>query len=200
MSILEHEKNALQSLREVMNKYYPLSDETWQNIAQITTFSRIKKHDYLCRCNEYQTAFYFVGSGLFRVYTIDERGKEYNKVFFDEHTFPGSMVSLLKNEPSTFEIQALEDSTVLHINFKQYRELMMKSEDLKLFQIFYLEKHWLIQKSSRELSIVQHDAQDRYMEFLEEYPTLSSRIPQYHIASHLGITPTQLSRIRKNIS
>lgn len=200
MSIEEQQKSALYALQKVMNTYYKLSDKTWQKMEEITTFSSIKKHDYLCRCNEYQTAFYFVGSGLFRVYTIDDKGREYNKVFFDEYTFPGSMVSLLKNEPSTFEIQALEDSTVLHINFKKYRELMMESEDLKLFQIFYLEKHWLIQKSSRELSIVQQDAQDRYMEFLEEYPTLSSRIPQYHIASHLGITPTQLSRIRKNIS
>ena len=200
MSIEEQQKNALKALQQVMNNYYELSSETWQKITKITTFSSIKKHDYLCQYNEYQTAFYFVGRGLFRVYTIDDKGREYNKVFFDEHTFPGSMVSLLKNEPSTFEIQALEDSTVLHINFKKYRELMMQSEDLKLFQIFYLEKHWLIQKSSKELSIVQQDAQDRYIEFLEQYPTLSSRIPQYHIASHLGITPTQLSRIRKNIS
>jgi len=197
--MLKEENATLVALRKVMNSYYKLTDKTWQSICEISTFLTIKKNDYLCRSNEFQTGFYFVGKGLFRVFIIDEKGHEYNKIFFEEHTFPGSMVSLLKNEPSQFEIQALEDSSVLHINFKAYRKLLMVTEDLKLFQIFYLEKNWLIDKSSREVSLVQQDAQDRYLEFLEEHPGLSKRLTQYHIASHLGITPTQLSRIRKNI-
>lgn len=197
--VKEQEDSTRIALREAMDSYYQLSDDTWQSICDITTFLTVKKNDYLCRVNELQTGFYFVGSGLFRVFIIDEKGHEYNKIFFDQHTFPGSMVSLLKDEPSLFEIQALEDSTVLHINFKQYRKLLMISEDLKLFHIFYLEKNWLIKKSSREVSLVQQDAQERYMEFLEKHPTLHKRLTQYHIASHLGITPTQLSRIRKKI-
>lgn len=199
MTKKEQEHDARIALREVMDSYYKLSNSTWQSISNISTFVSIQKNDYLCRANELQTGFYFVGKGLFRVFIIDEKGHEYNKIFFEKHTFPGSMVSLLKNEPSLFEIQALENSNVLHINFKKFRELLMKTEDLKLFQIFYLEENWLIKKSSREVSLVQQDAQDRYLEFLEEYPTLSLRLPQYHIASHLGITPTQLSRIRKNL-
>ncbi len=200
MTLLEEENNACINLRQVMDSYYKLTDETWNKISSILTFISIKKNDYLCRCNELQTGFYFVGKGLFRVYTVDDKGNEYNKIFFEENSFPGSMVSLLKNEPSFFEIQALEDSCVLHIDFKKYRELLMITEDLKLFQIFYLEENWLIQKSSRELSLVQQDAEDRYLIFLEEHTSLSKRLPQYHIASHLGITPTQLSRIRKKLN
>jgi len=197
--IKEQESNTRKALHKVMDSYYKLSNDTWQSICNISTFLTVEKNDYLCRSNEFQTGFYFVGYGLFRVFIVDEKGHEYNKIFFEEHSFPGSMVSLLKNEPSNFEIQALENSSVLHIDFKKYRELLMKTEDLKLFHIFYLEKNWLIDKSSREVSLVQDDAQDRYLEFLEKYPQLSIRLTQYHIASHLGITPTQLSRIRKNI-
>lgn len=200
MNLESIKKQAHIALREVMESYYKLTDETWACISKFLTFSTVKKNDYLCRVNEYQTGFYFVSKGLFRVYIIDEKGHEYNKAFFDEGAFPGSMVSLLKNEPSLFEIQALEDSHVLHINFQEYRKLLLEKEDLKLFQIYYLEYNWLIKKSVREVSLVQQDAEDRYLDFLEEYPEISSRLTQYHIASHLGITPTQLSRIRKKLN
>ena len=55
----------------------------------------------------------------------------------------------------------------------------------------------MIHKDAREVSIVQDDAQERYEDFLMNYSSLGARLSQFHIASHLGITPTQLSRIRK---
>ena len=70
---------------------------------------------------------------------------------------------------------------------------------MKLFQIHYLEKNWLLAKDAREIELVQEDATARYLRFIDEYPRLVERLPQYHIALHLGITPTQLSRIRKNL-
>ena len=50
-----------------------------------------------------------------------------------------------------------------------------------------------------EIEIVQEDATARYLHFIDKHSSLVDRLPQYHIASHLGITPTQLSRIRKNL-
>jgi hypothetical protein len=95
--------------------------------------------------------------------------------------------------------ETIEDTLIIEIDFLAYRNLMIKKQDLKLFQIHYLEKNWLLAKDSREIEIVQNDARARYLRFIEEKPTLLSRLAQYHIASHLGITPTQLSRIRKNL-
>ncbi len=76
-----------------------------------------------------------MNKGLLRTYILDEKGNEYNKIFFSEGMFPASIVSLLKNEPSEFEIQALEDCQLIEIDFKKYRELLHKSEDLKSFII-----------------------------------------------------------------
>ena len=76
---------------------------------------------------------------------------------------------------------------------------MIEKSDLKLFQIYYLEKNWLLAKDSREIEIVQDDATARYLRFIGENHRLVNRLAQYHIASHLGITPTQLSRIRRNL-
>jgi CRP-like cAMP-binding protein len=188
---------AFSALQNTMYSYLNLSDTTWNALKEICTFRYIKKNDCICRFNEYSDGFFFVSVGLFRTYILNEKGNEYNKNFFFENTFPGSMVALIKNETSNFEIQALENSEIIHIDFKKYRKLLLKYDDLKMFHIYYLEKNWLISKDAREVDIVQKDADERYDEFLETYGNLSLRLTQYHIASHLGITPTQLSRIRK---
>jgi len=194
------EQNNYSYLKEVINSYHQLSIETWDELQNISKIIEVKKNDYICRIGERQDSFFFVNKGLLRTYILDEKGSEYNKKFFSEGMFPGSMVALLNNEPSNFEIQALEDCQLVQIDFKKYRELLINSEDLKLFQIYYLEKNWLITTESREIAFVQKDAHERYEDFLFEFPNLESRLTQYHIASHLGITPTQLSRIRKKIN
>jgi len=192
-----NKKLAFDMLQESMNSYFTLSSKTWQSLLDISFFEEIKKGDVICSINDLPKYFSFVYKGLFRSYIIDDKGKEYNKNFFDEGTYPGSMVALLTNTYSLFEIEALEDSLIIHIDFKAYRELLIKADDLKLFQIYYLEKNWLIHKDAREVSIVQEDAQERYEDFLNNYSSLGARLSLFHIASHLGITPTQLSRIRK---
>lgn len=110
------------------------------------------------------------------------------------------MSALLTNTPSRLGFDALEETSLIEIDFLAYRRLLLEYDDLKLFQIYYLEKNWLLDKDEREIALVQQDASVRYQQFLSEFPSLVERLPQYHIASHLGITPTQLSRIRKKSS
>lgn len=186
-------------LKETIDSYHLISSKTWNELKKISEYIEINKNDSIDYINERSNSFFFVAKGLLRAFTVDEKGGEYNKIFFTEGMFPGSMISLLKNEPSQLEIQALENCALIKIDFKKYRELLLKSEDLKLFQIYYLEKNWLIKMELKDISFVQKDAHERYEDFLEAFPNLEARLPQYHIASHLGITPTQLSRIRKKI-
>ncbi|EPJ43298.1 MAG: cyclic nucleotide-binding protein [Osedax symbiont Rs2] len=136
---------------------------------------------------------------MFRAFNLDAGGREYNKTFFFEGRFPGSMTALLTQNPTALSIEALEDSAVIEINFKGFRQLLLQSEDLKLFQIYYLEKNWLLRSDARDNAFVQEDASARYLEFLSEFAQLSQRLAQYHIASHIGVTATQLSRIRKKL-
>lgn len=180
-----------------MDSYAPLSGATWAALQTFCTPQSVGKGHALCRSGEQPDAFWFVYTGLFRVFVTDEDGREYNKIFFDEGTFPGSMAALLTATPSRFTIESLEPSVVIGIDFRAYRKLLFEAGDLMRFHIAYLEKHWLLAKDAREVALVQEDAAQRYQRFLSEHPTLNTRLPQYHIASHLGITPTQLSRIRK---
>lgn len=188
---------ALTALRQVMESYYPLSDATWSALSVHCKCRAVDKGELLYATGLLPASFSFVYQGLFRIFITDSKGNEYNKMFFEEGRFPGSMGALLTGTPSLFSVEALEPSLIVEIAFKPFRQLLQDRHDLALFQIHYLEASWLLDKEPREVSLVQEDASQRYRRFLEENPGLSSRVPQYHIASHLGITPTQLSRIRK---
>lgn len=191
--------DAFNALKKSMDTYFPVGEETWAAFTAICHYRELKKHQVLYAPGEIPPSFAFVYSGLFRTFITDENGNEYNKNFFYEGTFPGSMTALLRHEPSQFAIVALEPAQIIEIDFAAYRSLLHAREDLKLFQIYYLERNWLLAKDAREVAIVQEDATQRYLQFIEDYPFLVERLPQHHIASHLGITPTQLSRIRKKL-
>lgn len=196
----DNREKAYSALRESLCSYAPISDETWLDFIKITKFRLIKKHSILYPFGEKPRSYSYIYQGLVRCFSCDEKGNEYNKVFFDEGKFPGSMTALLTSTPSKLAIEAIEESLIIEIDFNAYRQLMSKNNELKDFQIFYLEKNWLLEKDAREIEIIQEGAEARYLRFIANYPSLVDRLPQYHIASHLGITPTQLSRIRKNLS
>ncbi|MDC0602863.1 cyclic nucleotide-binding domain-containing protein [Aliiglaciecola sp.] len=190
---------AYSALRRSLESYSAISNDTWQAFATITKMRRLKKQTLLYKAGDVPQSYSYVYQGLIRCFVCDEKGNEYNKMFFDEDKFPGSMSALLTASPSVLTFETIEDSIIIEIDFVAYRQLMLEKEDLKLFQIHYLEKNWLLAKDAREIEIVQEDATARYLRFVALHSNLVDRLPQYHIASHLGITPTQLSRIRKKL-
>jgi len=196
---LNDEKKSFLALRNSLTSYAPISDETWVAFMSISKFRSLPKNTLLYSAGNIPQSYAYVYQGLIRCFTCDENGKEYNKNFFDEGMFPGAMTALLSASPSRLSFETIEDSLLIEIDFLAYRKLMIEKSDLKLFQIYYLEKNWLLAKDSREIEIVQDDATARYLRFIGENHRLVNRLAQYHIASHLGITPTQLSRIRRNL-
>ncbi|MGJ8693584.1 MAG: Crp/Fnr family transcriptional regulator [Thalassotalea sp.] len=190
---------AFNALRATLTAYAPISDETWHDFKALCKLKSLSKHNMLYALDSMPTTYAYIYQGLVRCFTCDDKGNEYNKMFFDEGMFPGAMTALLTSTPALLACETLEDSILIEIDFKAYRQLMIKNDELKLFQIYYLEKNWLLAKDAREIQMVQDNATARYLHFVKQYPALVDRLPQYHIAGHLGITPTQLSRIRKKL-
>ena len=187
----------LQNLKSKFESYAPISENSWQLIDSIVEFQSVKKGELLLRNGEVSKEIYLICEGALRAFITDVAGNTYNKNIFLEGDFAGSKASLLQQTPSNFAIEALEDSILININYKKYKELIFKNDDLKNFYISYLENHWVIEKEQREISLVMENATERYLKLLSKHPDISERIALHHIASHLGITPTQLSRIRK---
>ncbi len=192
-------KTHLSNLKHTIESYSPISEKSWKLIESATDFQTIKKGETLLRNGEIAKNLHFIAKGALRAFITDEQGNFYNKNLFLENYLAGSKVSLMLQTPSNFTIEALEDSILININYKRYIELINENDDLKNFYIAHLEKNWIIDKEQREVALVMQNATERYVALLEKHPDIADRIPLLHIASHLGITPTQLSRIRKSL-
>lgn len=186
-------------LLKQINTYYPLSKETTAALMDICSEEHYKKNELLLEAGNMARYYYFIKSGLIGYYTIDEEGNYIYKIFFEENSFVASTSAIIKNEPSDFSIIALEDCSVIKYPVKTFRELLEKHHDLALFQIQYLEKNWVVKKEPLEVSLKYETAKQRYLLLLQN-KSLYNRLKQHHIASYLGITPTQLSRIKKEIN
>lgn len=193
----EHKKTILAQFRLFIDEYYHLSDAAFQRLADLAQIREIAKNEILLSIGQVSKHVYYIHQGALIAFFMDEAGNTYNKNIFLEDCFAGSTVSALLKEPSGFTLQAIEDTTLLSFNYQRYKELIDANDEIKNFYIAYLEKSWVIEKEQREISIVMETAAVRYQRLLSEYPNIDRRIPLQHIASNLGITPTQLSRIRK---
>ncbi|WP_268224608.1 Crp/Fnr family transcriptional regulator [Sinomicrobium oceani] len=187
------------TLRAAIESYVPLSDPAWNALQSITRFRELKKGETLLREGQIAKYLHFICKGALRTYFTDKDGNVYNKNLFMEGRFAASKVSLLQHSPSYFAIEALEDTVLINIAYSSYRKLIHENADIRNFYIAYIEKNWIIEKEQQEISLVMENATERYLKLLEKHPDIDQRIPKLHIASHLGITPTQLSRIRKKL-
>ncbi|WP_437918908.1 Crp/Fnr family transcriptional regulator [Sphingobacterium sp. LRF_L2] len=193
------QKKAIDNFIAQMCGYSPLSQETKEALLNICTKHVFKKNDLILQAGNLARYYYFVHSGLLGYYTNDEKGNTIYKIFFEEDTFCASTAAIIEEKTSEFNIIALEDTEVVQYPAKPFRELVKKFHDLALFQIAYLEKNWVVKKEPLEINLKWETAKDRYIK-LYANQRLFKRLKQHHIASFLGVTPTQLSRIRKELN
>jgi CRP-like cAMP-binding protein len=192
-------QNYIAALKSKFESYSSISERSWALLEKCIQFQNLEKNELLLRNGQIAKKIHFVCKGALRAYVTDFDGNIYNKNIFLENDFAGSTVSYLLSTPSNFTLEALENITLISIDYKKYRQLIEDNMDLKNFYIAYLEKNWIVEKEKREVSLVMQNATERYLELLSLHPTIDQRIQQLHLASHLGITPTQLSRIRKDL-
>lgn len=190
----------VQQFRETIRQYYALNDQAFELLKNLTRFRKVAKDDYLVQVGQVASKMYFVCEGLLVSQFLTEDGNVHLKNFFLENYFAASTVSLLQQAPSLFGIQALEDTLLLEFDYVAYKTLVGQNLELSRFHVAYLEQSWVIKNEKRQIAFATQTSTERYQAFLTEYPSLDKRVPQLHIASYLGITPTQLSRIRKSIS
>lgn len=180
-------------------RYYPLSSEALEEFIKILQIKHIKKGEYLLKQGKIPTSYGFIQEGLFSYFHIYDNGDEVIKKFFAEKSFIASTAALIEQKPSLFAIQALEDSTIFVYPKKAYKDLMVLYPEISFFHINYLEKNWVVDKEPLEIDLKYKTAKIRYQKFIEDNIHLQNRLKQHQISSYLGITPTQLSRIRRDL-
>lgn len=186
-------------IQSVISRYYGVSDQSLEKLHKLAEVKHLERNEILLPLGKIAKSVYILYQGALIAYFLDNEGNTYHKNIFLEGQWVGSTVSYLTQTPSNFELQAIEESTLLRFNYAKFRQLIFDNNDLMRFYIAYLETNWVVEKEKREVALVMKEAKDRYLALLHQHPGLDQRIPLNYIASHLGITPTQLSRIRKNL-
>jgi CRP-like cAMP-binding protein len=186
-------------LKTFFNSLTPLSTESWDEFAALFTPRILKKGDYFIKEGQFAKELAFLESGILRVFYRNNKGVEYNKQFFVNPCLVGGYSSLITQQPSQINQQALTDCKILVVKYADIQSLYDISPSFERAGRIMAE-YYFVHKERREIELVLLDAEKRYAIFKKEFPTLEQHIPQYHIASYLGITPTQLSRIRKKLA
>lgn len=185
--------------KAVFDRYSTIEENSLTKLLDIAKVQELKKGELLLDVGQTSNDIHILSKGIVVSYFICNEGNQYHKNIFLDGDFVGSTVSALKSKPSYFALEVIDDATIISFNYKNYRKLIDNHTDLKNFYIAYLEKNWVIDKEKREIDIVMKEASERYLAFIQSHPNIEKRVPLHYIASHLGITPTQLSRIRKKI-
>lgn len=158
----------------------------------------LKKGDYFIREGEYANEIAFLESGVVRAFYVNSEGKEYNKTLFTSNAIIGSYAALISKEENKLPQQALTDCKIWRMKFETIKQLSENDVEVERIRRKIAER-FFVWNEKKQLEMALLEAKERYSIFLQEHPGIEDLIPQYHIASYLGVSPTQLSRIRQNM-
>ena len=176
-----------------------VSDEQLKEIEQLCTVHHGKKGDVLLKSGEVCKNTFFVVKGCLRSFVLDKKNKPHIIEFAPEHHWLTERVSFMTGEPGAFYIDAIEDTDYIAVPDTFFARLpsIVPNAD-KFNRELLLDSVKAFRR--RLISMLSDTADDRYLSFIQSYPSLALRVPQKMIASFLGITPESLSRIRKTLS
>ena len=178
---------------------YKVSDKDCARLIQLFEPLEVKKNEHLFRSGEIARHVYFIDKGCLRQYYINNNGEERTIYFKVEDGWCSELVSFLDNKPTELNLQALEDSKLQIINQKNWTYAVTRIQSFTMgFIRAQQDTNYMLKKRLAEATI--ETPEEKYLRFIKEEPLLLQRIPLYHIAAYLAMTPETLSRIRKKIS
>lgn len=200
ISYIEHGKILMTTLlKQNIASHISLSEHETEAFCNLFQQQVIKKKSFLLREGEVCRFEGFVTKGLFRVYHIDQNGFEQILYFAIENWWVTDIDSFTNEKPSQLYIEALEDSTVLLISKKNKEFAYANLPQIeKLFRVMTQKTHVALQR--RMIDNLSKTADQRYLDFMEKYPTIYSRLTNLQIAAYLGISHEFLSKIRKKLA
>lgn len=189
----------MENIITFFNNIVPLSEKTISLMGEIFVAAKLKKGEYFIKKGQFAKEIAFLEKGIVRAYYINNDGKEYNKTFFSAPSIIGSYASLISKRENAVAQQALTECEIWKASFHQIEKLSEGNFEIERLRRVIAENYFLINEK-KEIEMALLDAEKRYLILQKEYPGIELQIPQYHVAAYLGISPTQLSRIRKKLS
>ncbi len=185
-------------LYNTINEWSAVPAEQWQALTSSLKGRKLAKGEFLLKEGEVATDIGFIVTGYCRQYFTNSDGQEFNHNFNFENELVAGYQSLLEKSPSQYTIQAMEDCDLLVMDYEMFEKFYERHACWERLGRKAAERNYLI-KIQRETSFLIRDAKERYLDVVRTLPEITKRVPQYHIASYLGITASALNRIIKKI-
>jgi CRP-like cAMP-binding protein len=184
-------------LRDFIANYVNLSEDEMQDIIGRFKSKPVKKNDYLLREGETCKDLAFVQKGCLRLYYIKD-DIEVSVWFVFSKSSAIEIYSFISGNPSNYFIQAIEDSEVLYLPKTELNKLYQYQPKMQEMMRNFWEDV-ILNLIDRFTALQKDSAEKRYLDLLNK-PAYLETIPQKYLASFIGVTPTSLSRIRKQIT
>ena len=177
-------------------QHIDIGQEDLSSLLNLVHEKRYPRKTSLLNVGDKWDKLYYIHRGLIRLFYTDIEGREFNKAFFWEGHCIWPVAPRDRNEALLFSIAALEDVIVLECSFQHLYDFLRQCGNWEKFALPFAES-LIEQKFLREHDFLLLSATERYQEFSEAYPNIVYRLPDYHLASFLGITNVSLSRIKR---
>lgn len=176
-----------------------ITEEEFEFTKTLFIPKKLRKRQYLLQDGDVCKYTAFVEKGMLRTFTIDEKGNQPILQFSMEGWWVSDLYSFLTDEPSPYNIDALEDCELLLITRPSWDLLL---EKVPAFERFFriLIQNSLIATQRRLMGSMSETAEEKYTKLINNFPGCIERVPQHMIASYLGITRETLSRVRSQLA
>lgn len=188
---------------EAVNQYTArcsfFSGEEVDIFNSLLQFRTIPKKTFLLQEGEICNFEAYINKGCIRSYYIDETGAEVTLQFAIEDWWVSDISSFHERKPSRMFIETLEDCEILSLSFDAKERLLREVPKFERMFRLMVQRN-LSRLQERLFQTISTKATDKYLDFLDRYPTIPQRVAQHYIASYLGFSPEFLSKVRTRLA
>ena len=185
-------------LLDYINRVVDLTEEEERALTSLISSRKLLKGQYFLQQGDVCKFSGFVISGCTKTFYVDDEGQEHVVMFSVEDWWTSDMGSYITQKPADFNVQCLENTELIQFSYENQQQMMQEIPKLERFFRIIVQRA-LVASQKRIVRSMSMSAKDRYLFFRNEYPKMEQRIPQYLIASYLGITKEFLSKIKSQL-
>jgi CRP-like cAMP-binding protein len=187
--------NDFSAIITYVSRHIELTPEEIDYYTSLLQLKKVRRKQFIVQPDFICNHRTFIVKGALRAYLVDDKGQDHTVAFGIEDWFIADFNSYFFKLPATLFIEAMEDSTIIQISYEDEQELLNKVPKFeKFYRIISQNGYAFLQR--RILADISLSAADRYEDYIKRYPLVAARMPQYAIASYLGISHELLSKIR----
>jgi CRP-like cAMP-binding protein len=176
-----------------------LTEQELMLFSEKLSIITLQKKEFFIPAEQVQQSIGFIVSGLIRSYYADDNGNEKTVRFYAEKDYATHYTAFITQKTSKYTFQCLEKTVLVLLS---YEHMQLAYKHIPNFQTYgrLVAEEILKMQQLRIESFVFQTAEERYIDFMKQYPDLFNRVSLSHLCSYLGIERQTLTRIRQKLA